>query len=55
MAHTVPPYLNKIEEKYQKELLFAEKKELRAKKDLEFASDYVKLCREKLEEVKKSA
>lgn len=55
MAHIVPPYLNKMVEKYEKELLSAEEKELRAKKNLEFAIEYKELCKEKLENAKKES
>lgn len=48
-----PPYLNKLEEKYEKELLLAKKREIKAKKEYEFATEYRKLCEEKLEEAKK--
>lgn len=53
MARVVPPYLNKMVEKYEKELLSAEEKEIRARKNLEFATEYKELCREKLENAKK--
>lgn len=53
MAHFLPPYLNKMIDKLEKELAQAEKKELKAKKDLEFATEYKNLCQEKLENAKK--
>lgn len=53
MARVVPPYLNKMVEKYEKELLVAEERELRAKKNLEFATEYKELCKEKLESARK--
>ena len=53
MADIVPPYLNKMVEKLEKELLVAEKKEIKAKKNYEFATEYKNLCLEKLENAKK--
>lgn len=53
MSRIVPPYLNKMVEKYEKELLSAEEKEIRARKNLEFATEYKELCKEKLENAKK--
>ena len=53
MARVVPPYLNKMTDKYESELLLAKKKELKAKKDYEFAQEYRKLCEEKLNELNK--
>ena len=53
MADIVPPYLNKMVDKYQKELFVAERKELEAKKAYEYATEYKKLCLEKLDEAKK--
>lgn len=47
----VPPYLNKMETKIEKELHNAEKKELKAKKNYEFAQEYTKLCKERLEKL----
>lgn len=52
MAHVAPPYLNKLEETYAKELLLAQKKEMAAKKDYEFAVEYRQLCEQKLEDLK---
>lgn len=51
----VPPYLNetKFIVKLEKEVLFAEKRELRAKKALEFATEYKNLCQDKLDKAKK--
>lgn len=49
----VPPYLNKMEESAKKELHKAEKKELRAKKDYEFAQEYTKLCKARVEKISK--
>lgn len=48
----VPPYLNKMESKYEKEYNDAQKKELKAKKDYEYAQEYTKLCKEQLDHVK---
>ena len=53
MAKIAPPYLNKLVEKYEKELLAAEKKEIEAKKAYELATEYRQLCEEKLEAAKK--
>ena len=53
MAGWLPPYLNKMIEKLEKELIVAEKKELQAKKNYEFAVEYRKLCEEKLNNAKK--
>ena len=47
-----PPYLNKSEETYAKELLIAQKREINAKKNYEFAVEYRQLCEQKLEELK---
>lgn len=51
MADLVPPYISKMEDKIVKELHNAEKKELKAKKHYEFAQEYTKLCRERLDKV----
>ena len=53
MAKIVPPYMNKMVEVYEKELFVAEKKEMKAKKDYDFAVEYKNLCKEKLENAKK--
>ena len=53
MAYLVPPYLNKFIEKCEKEYAIAEKKELEAKKNLEFATEYKELCLKRLNEAKK--
>ena len=47
----LPPYISKMEQKVEKELHNAEKKELKAKKDYEFAQEYTKLCRERLNKI----
>lgn len=47
-----PPYLNKLEETYAKELLIAQKREINAKKDYEFAVEYRQLCEQKIEDLK---
>lgn len=53
MAEYAPPYVNKVTETYRKELLKAEKQEIKAKKKLEFATEYKNLCKEKLENAEK--
>ena len=53
MAGWVPPYLNKWIDKLEKETLEAQRKELKAKNDYEFAKEYTKLCEEKLEKAKR--
>lgn len=53
MAGYCPPYLNKWIDKLEKEYMEAERKELKAKKDYEFAQEYTKLCAGKLEKAKK--
>lgn len=53
MAHFAPPYLGKQIEELENEVLWAQKQELKAKKKLEFAEEYRKLCEEKLENAKK--
>lgn len=55
MAHTLPPYLNKMVDKRKKEVVAAEKKELKAKKDYEFAIEYTKLCKEQLAKAEEDA
>ena len=52
MSYVVPPYLNKNEERLEKELALAEKKEQLAKENYESAQEYTKLCREALENAK---
>ena len=47
----LPPYLNKMTEKFEKELHNAEKKELKAKKNYEFAQEYTKLCKDRLDKI----
>ena len=47
----VPPYLNKMTEKFEKEFHNAEKKELKAKKNYEYAQEYTKLCKERLDKL----
>lgn len=49
----VPPYLNKMELSAKKELHKAEKNELRAKKDYEFAQEYAKLCKDRVDKISK--
>lgn len=47
----LPPYLNKMEERAKKDLFNAEKKEIRAKKNYEFAQEYKQLCQERLDKI----
>lgn len=54
MGHYLPPYLNKFVAALEKELVLAEKKELKAKKDYEFAVEYKNIVKAKLEEAKKN-
>ena len=54
MANWAPPYIGKLTQKLELELLRAEKKELEAKSKLEYATEYKKLCAEKLEEAKRN-
>lgn len=51
----VPPYLNKMVEKREKEYAIAQKKTIKAKKAYEFAVEYEALCKEKLDNAKKDA
>ena len=53
MANILPPYMNKEIKLYEKELFKAEKKELKAKANYEFAVEYKNLCKVKLENAKK--
>lgn len=55
MAEILPPYLNKEVQICAKELRKAEKAELKARTQYEFAVAYTKLCKEKLEEAKEDA
>ena len=48
----MPPYLNKWIDKLEKELLDAERKEIKARSDYEFAKEYRQLCDKKLNEAK---
>ena len=52
MADFLPPYMNKHTNKLKREVVKAERKELKAKKDYEFAVEYTKLCKEQLEKAK---
>jgi hypothetical protein len=52
MSYVVPPYLNKNEERLEKELAIAERKEQIAKENYETAVEYTRLCREALENAK---
>ena len=50
MSQICPPYLGKKEKaKLRKDVVKAERKELKAKKDYEYAQEYTKLCKEQLE------
>lgn len=53
MAEIVPPYMNKMLKKLEKEVIIAERKELKAKKDYEYAIEYARLCKEQYEKAKK--
>ena len=53
MALFLPPYISKMIDKYEKELLNAKKKVIKAQKNLEYANEYVKLCEKKLNDIKK--
>lgn len=53
MANIVPPYMSKMVEMFEKELLEAQKAEIKAKKKYEFAQEYANLCKVKLENAKK--
>lgn len=53
MAYYLPPYLGKMVDKYEKELLHAKKQVIKAQKKLEFANEYAKLCEKKLNEINK--
>ena len=55
MAYTLPPYLNKMVNKRKQEVVAAERKELKAKKDYEFAQEYLKLCKEQLDKALEDA
>ena len=55
MANVLPPYLNKMVDKCEKEVANAEKKELRAKKDYEYSIEYTRLCKERLAKAKEQA
>lgn len=53
MAKIVPPYLNKMVDKLKKEYHSAQKNKLKAQKNYEFAVEYEKLCKERLDEALK--
>lgn len=48
----IPPYVNRHTKKFEKDVIKAERKELKAKKGYEFAVEYTKLCKEQLEKAK---
>lgn len=52
MAMWAPPYVNKHLDKLKKDVIKAERKELKAKKNYEYAVEYTKLCKEQLEKAK---
>ena len=52
MVRVVPPYMHELITILEKELLLAEKKEIKAKKAYESATEYRQLCEEKLNEAK---
>lgn len=52
MSVFAPPYIGKLTAKLQKDVVKAERKELKAKKDYEYAQEYTKLCKEQLEKAK---
>ena len=53
MSKIVPPYLGKQVARLQKDVIKAERKELKAKKELEYRIEYTNLCKEQLENAKK--
>ena len=55
MARYLPPYLHDLMVLLEKELLVAQKKEIKAKKSYESAMEYRKLCEQKLNEAKEEA
>lgn len=52
MAQYLPPYVNKHINKLEREVVKAERKELKAKKDYEYSCEYTKLCKDQLAKVK---
>lgn len=50
MGQWLPPYMNKHIDKLKKDVIKAERKELKAKKNYEFAKEYTSLCKKQLEE-----
>lgn len=52
MADYAQPYIGKLTAKLELEVLRAEKKVLKAEKDLEYAKAYKELCEKKLDEAK---
>lgn len=50
----LPPYLNKLIKNSEKELNKAKKMELKAKSNLQFCTEYTKLCENQLLSVKTS-
>lgn len=52
MADFLPPYMNKHINKLKRDVVKAERKELKAKKGYECAQEYTKLCKEQLNQAK---
>ncbi len=52
MAGIAPPYLNKLIEKCKKDVIKAERNELKAKKKYEYSQEYTALCKAQLQKVK---
>lgn len=53
MSAICPPYIGKLTAKLQKDVVKAERKELKAKKNYEYQVEYTKLCKTQLENAKK--
>ena len=53
MSKFLPPYVGKEIVRLQKDVIKAERKELKAKKQYEFRIEYTALCKEQLENAKK--
>lgn len=52
MADWLPPYLNKQITKLERDVVKAERKELKAKTNFEYSIEYTKLCKNQLEKAK---
>ena len=46
-----PPYVNKHIDKLKNDVIKAERKELKAKKNYEYAVEYTKLCKDQLKKM----